>query len=91
MTVNNKELLTISWTSADSPILITPTTYSYSQYSILLSSDCVATFKGTGKFGNASSSAIPLTSGMVVNFGDPDALKSVEITITAGTVYCMAK
>jgi hypothetical protein len=91
MPVNNKQLLTIAWTSIDSPVVLTPTKYGYSLYSILLSTGCTATIKGTGIFGTSPSTAIPLTSGMVVNFGDSDALKEVIIEITGGTVYCMAK
>lgn len=91
MSVNNKQLLTIAWTSVDSPVVLTPTQYGYSLYSILLSTGCTATIKGTGVFGTFPSTPIPLTSGMVVNFGDSDALKQVEIEITSGTVYCMAK
>jgi hypothetical protein len=91
MPVNNKPLLTKIWTSADSPIVLLPTNPSYSVYSLYVDTGTVATIKGTGKWDNQDSDAIPLKTDQVIDFGDPDSLQQVTIEITSGNIYVLAK
>lgn len=91
MSVNNKPLLTKIWTSADSPIVLSPFNQTFSTYSIYVDTGTVATIKGTGKWNNQNSDAIPLKADQVIDFGDPDALQQVTIEITSGNIYVLAK